>query len=70
MNDVYKRPIWRKFEPRTSDYIGRCSKCGRYESQMKHKNELLVHWFFNGVYCRACIQDKLYDDIRTVEEMT
>lgn len=58
--------VWRDFQARTSDYIGRCSKCGKYEPALKKQNiKLKVHWFFNGVYCESCIQDILYDNTRS-----
>ncbi len=63
-----KRSVWRDFEARTDTYVGRCSKCGTWNK--KGKVQLKVHWFFNGVYCVSCIQDILYDDARTMEEVT
>lgn len=61
--------IWEEFEARTSDYVGRCSHCGRYKNQLRDNNKLLVHWFFNGVYCTSCVQDVLYNDVRTLSEV-
>ena len=29
----------------------------------------MVHWFFRGMYCLACIQDVLYDDARRYDEV-
>lgn len=56
--------VWRNAEKRDFQvYVKRCSKCGTY------KEPLHVHWFFTGMYCRNCVQLRLYDDVRTVEDM-
>ena len=47
-------------------YVPRCSKCGRFKSQSK----LYTHWFFTGVYCVSCIQDRLYNNVRTIKEVS
>ena len=44
--------------------VKRCSFCGKYRNAVKE------HWFFKGVYCVSCIQDVLWDNARTMEEMT
>ena len=62
MSDLYSRPIWRDADP---VYVRRCGRCGFYVPD----GDLKEHWFFSGVYCVRCIQEVLYDDIRTVEEM-
>lgn len=61
--------VWRTFDAARSRYVPRCGKCGRYESSMKNGNSLYTHWFFNGVYCRSCVQDVLYDNARILEEI-
>lgn len=61
------RKIWTEFEARTSEYVGRCSFCGKYKN--KKNNNLYTHWFFNGVYCITCIHDVLYDNCRTIKEI-
>jgi hypothetical protein len=58
--------VWTDFNPRTSEYVGRCSHCGKYS---KKEGFLKVHWFFNGVYCTICIVDILYDNARNLEEI-
>ena len=63
---IARRKVWTDFSPRTSEYVGRCSFCGKYS---KKEGWLKIHWFFNGVYCVNCIQEVLYNDVRTLEEM-
>ena len=60
------RTVWRNFDPHRDGklYVPRCAKCGTY------KEPLHVHWFFRGQYCRNCIQYTLYDDARTIEDMS
>jgi late competence protein required for DNA uptake (superfamily II DNA/RNA helicase) len=56
--------IWRDYDKKLdSVYVPRCSNCGTF------KEPLHVHWFFTGLYCRNCIQLRLYDDARTLEDM-
>jgi len=56
--------VWDVYDERyDSHYVPRCSVCGGY------KEGLFVHWFFTGLYCRACIQYKLYGDFRTIENI-
>lgn len=57
------RTIWRDHVTGTSDYVPRCSYCGFFKRTLKR------HWFFTGLYCLACIQDVLWDNCRTLEEM-
>ena len=58
-----KRKVWRVVYPAEHDYVHRCSVCGKFKSQLR------MHWFFTGLYCVACIQDILWDNCRTMEEM-
>lgn len=44
-------------------YVPRCSYCGKYKRVLK------THWFFTGMYCIACVQDVLWDNARTFEEI-
>ena len=56
--------VWRTLDSRDKvAYVPRCSKCGTF------KEPLHVHWFFSGFYCRNCVQYKLYDDMRTLEDI-
>ena len=55
------RSIWIDF--RDDVYDSRCGFCGKWKKVLKE------HWFFSGAYCVSCIQDVLYDDARTMEEM-
>jgi late competence protein required for DNA uptake (superfamily II DNA/RNA helicase) len=57
--------VWRMFDKDRDGrlYVERCSKCGTF------KEDLMVHWFFTGSYCRNCIQYVLYCDFRTVEDI-
>lgn len=55
--------VWRNADERDSVYVQRCSSCGTF------KEPLHVHWFFTGLYCRNCIQYRLYDDRRVIEDM-
>lgn len=56
--------VWRTLEDKNDTvYVPRCSKCGTF------KEPLHIHWFFTGLYCRNCIQYKLYDDTRTIEDI-
>ena len=59
------KSVWRIFNSKRDGvmYVPRCSVCGTF------KEELRIHWFFTGMYCRDCIQYKLYDDMRTVEDI-
>lgn len=57
------RSIWRDAVIDDLPYVPRCSCCGKYKKKLK------VHWFFTGLYCIACIQDVLYDNCRTVDEI-
>ena len=54
--------VWTKVKEGDTDYVQRCSHCGRYWK------ELRKHWFYTGLYCVACIQDVLYDNAYTVDE--
>lgn len=45
------------------NYEPRCSHCGRYG--MRYWS----HRFFTGIYCRRCIQDNLYMNTWTIEEV-
>ena len=60
------RSVWRDFDASKDAYVGRCGKCGKYQ---RKPGFLKIHWFFNGVYCVGCIQDILYDNARTLEEI-
>ena len=56
--------VWRILENKNETiYVPRCSNCGTF------KEDLWIHWFFTGLYCRNCIQYRLYDDMRTIEDM-
>ena len=56
--------VWRDYNKNLDGaLIKRCSKCGTF------KEPLHVHWFFTGIYCRNCVQLRLYDDMRTIEDM-
>lgn len=59
------RTVWRVFDKKkeSTPYVPRCSKCGTF------KEDLHIHWFFTGMYCRACIQYVLYCDFRTIEDI-
>ena len=57
------RTVWQTADLKNVPYVPRCSSCGYY------KKELKSHWFFTGLYCIACIQDILWDNTRTMEEM-
>ena len=56
------KTVWRDadFKGPEIDYVPRCSKCGSFKEDMK------VHWFFNGLYCVLCIKLRLYDDVRNI----
>lgn len=56
------RSVWRDADS-TTPYVPRCSICGKFKEVLKR------HWFFTGLYCIGCIQDILYDDARTLEEI-
>lgn len=58
-----KRSVWRDANPDDCYYVPRCSNCGRFRSDLKE------HWFFTGMYCVPCIQDRLYDNGRTIKEL-
>ena len=58
-----KRSVWRIVDKKDVVYVPRCSCCGRF------KDELRAHWFFTGLYCIACIQDRLYDNARIIGEI-
>ena len=57
--------VWRNYDKKRDDvpYVPRCSYCGGF------REPLHMHWFFTGMYCRACIQYVLYGDERTIEDM-
>lgn len=55
--------IWRVVHDGDTDYVHRCSHCGKYWK------ELRAHWFFTGLYCIACIQDILYCNLRRIDEV-
>ena len=57
------RSVWRVLNSEDHDYVPRCSFCGYF------KKELRAHWFFTGLYCRSCIQEVLWNDVRTFKEM-
>lgn len=63
--EIFVRTVWRPNQKDGADvhFVPRCSRCGNY------KRPLHVHWFFTGRYCVACIQDVLYDNCRTIEEI-
>mgnify|MGYP000710079602 CR=1 FL=1 len=58
------RPIWTEPDREETVYVWRCSKCG------SRKEKLMQHWFFTGLYCLSCILDVLYDNCRTIEEVS
>ena len=58
-----KRAVWRIIKKDEHNYVPRCSACGRF------KEELREHWFFTGLYCIGCIQDRLYDNVRIIGEI-
>ena len=60
-----ERSVWRIFDKKRDavPYVPRCSKCGTF------KEDVYLHWFFTGMYCRDCVQYTLYDDCRTIERM-
>lgn len=60
---ILTRKVWRDVLAEDHDYVPRCSRCGYFKKKFK------MHWFFTGIYCIACIQDVLYDDARTLEEI-
>lgn len=62
-NEDFVRSVWTVIDPNDSHYVHRCSHCGYF------KKELRAHWFFTGLYCIACIQDILWSNIRTIQEM-
>lgn len=62
-NEEAVRSIWTVVKKEEHEYVPRCSVCGYF------KKELRMHWFFTGIYCLACIQDILWDNSRTEEEM-
>ena len=55
------RTVWRDADLDT--YVPRCGSCGKFKKLLKQ------HWFFSGIYCIECIQDILYDNARTLEEI-
>ena len=59
----FVRSVWTIVDPDDSVYIHRCSFCGY------RRKELREHWFFTGLYCRGCIQEVLWNDVRTFKEM-
>ena len=62
---IYDRTVWRKYDDDIDGaWVPRCSVCGGWK-----KEELRRHWFFSGLYCVGCIQDILWDNSRTMEEM-
>ena len=61
--ETVKRSVWTVVGKDAHSFVPRCSVCGYF------KKELRMHWFFSGLYCRACIQDILYDNCRTIEEI-
>ena len=61
---IYERTVWRPVDESDYAYVPRCSICGTFK-----KEDLNRHWFFTGIYCIGCIQDILWDDTRTMEEM-
>ena len=56
MNDEgYEKTVWTLVsESLNSDYVHRCSKCGKFGRTLRR------HWFFTGLYCYQCIMFKLY----------
>ena len=59
-----RRTIWFVFRPEDiHGYVPRCCKCGVYPKF------LLKHFFFIGHYCYSCVQDVLYDNCRTIDEV-
>ena len=59
----FRRSVWRDADLRFTQYVPRCSKCGKFKKEFKE------HWFFRGLYCIECIQDILYDNTRTIMEL-
>lgn len=57
------RSVWTVVHPTDSHYVPRCSFCGKF------RKELRMHWFFTGLYCRNCIQEVLWNDVRNFKEM-
>ena len=57
------KTVWTPFDSKASVFVPRCGKCGTY------KIDLYVHWFFRGPYCVRCIQNILYDNCRTIQEI-
>ena len=56
--------VWYDVGRSNSDpYVPRCSRCGRFPER------LLKHWFFTGLYCYSCVQDKFYHNVFTVAEI-
>ena len=56
--------VWIPLNPGV--YVPRCSKCGRFKDQKK----LYTHWFFTGVNCVSCVQDRLYNNARTIKKIS
>lgn len=61
--ETFVRTVWKVVDRDAHCYVHRCSVCGYF------KKELRKHWFFTGLYCIGCIQEVLYDDCRTIEEI-
>jgi ribosomal protein L34E len=59
-----KRSVWRIVKKDEVIYVPRCSSCGKFRKGLR------AHWFFTGLYCIECIQDRLYDNARIMREMT
>ena len=60
---IYKRTIWREVDHGLTEYVPRCSYCGKY------RQKLMQHWFYTGLYCIPCVQDVLYDNARNIGEI-
>lgn len=54
---------WREVKLYELQYEPRCSSCGRYGQKYWE------HFFFTGMYCRSCIQDNLYGNVWSIEEV-
>lgn len=61
---MYKRTVWEPADRETTPYVWRCSRCGY------RKKDLFVHWFFTGMYCVSCVQEVLYDNVRSMKEIS
>lgn len=51
------RSVWSIVRPDETDYVMRCSFCGKFGQELRR------HWFFTGLYCLNCIRIVLYGDV-------